>query len=133
MKSIRMVMMGLALAVSGCATLVPYMPDPTGVRDPQGELEGLLAENSGGAITQAEFKPNTMIVKSIGNGGVSQQSLRYRDIVRIDVLDIGYMHGVKVFDADGTAVFSWGVRTISDAKRLADALTALANHPVSRR
>jgi hypothetical protein len=110
------------LLLAACAHHIEYTPDPGRTGAPAEDLMAVLSSTNRGFPVKTTFLDDSFNVQQ----GPWEQTVRYEDIVSIDVVRKHGDHNVYVKDASGTTRFEWGMENLSDAKRLADDLAGVA-------
>ncbi len=127
----------LASILFACAPAVQtvaYTAQPTRIDNPKEELKSLILANTvQGCVTEPTFVGATFVVKYVCTGGIhggvaSSTVLRLDRVRAIDLQQQGEWYRVRVQHADGIDDFVWDSRTLEDAQRIDDAITALVGH-----
>ena len=124
----------LLFACAPAVQTVAYTAQPTRIDHPQEELKSLILANTvSGCVTEPTFAGATFVVKYVCtgglHGGVASSSILRLDRVRtIDLQQQGDWYRVRVQHSPGIDDFVWDSKSLEDAQRIDDAITALARH-----
>jgi hypothetical protein len=110
------------LLLAACAHHLEYTPDPGRSAAPAEDMTSVLQATHRGFPVNITFLGDSFTVQQ----GPWEQTVRYEDIVRIEIVKKHGDHNVYVNDSSGTRRFEWGLETEGDAKHLADAIAGVA-------
>jgi hypothetical protein len=119
----------MSLSAQGCVSAQPiaYSPQPTRIANPKEELKTLiLANTTPGCLTDASFSGSMLVVKFVCQAHAGNLVIRFDQIASIELLQSGARYLVRVKHSRGAVDFGWVSRTLEDAQRMDDAITALS-------